>query len=207
MFFHAQNKNQWHSKGKQGGNTVSVPQKSWEVHLQASECRNANCTNNHTVSGLQFNYIGNLTHDSGVNFDFDADVLVGLAQQQHLLAQDSLLLRHVLARHLQASWETWRERKTKKRPDWISSSLPSCQTCTHTPYFYVLAWGNVFNMDQTDDKTREQSVNMVEKHFITAEGRLNANTLNASTLITAAANIRQIKSFKRKHEQCDRKLQ
>lgn len=42
-------------------------------------------------------------HDSGVDFDFDADVLVGLAQQQHLLTQNSLLLGHVLARHLQTS--------------------------------------------------------------------------------------------------------
>lgn len=42
-------------------------------------------------------------HDSGVNFDLDTDVLVGLAQQLHLLTQNSLLLRHVLARYLQTS--------------------------------------------------------------------------------------------------------
>lgn len=47
---------------------------------------------------------GGLTHDSGVNFDLNAGVL-GLAQQQHLLAQNALLLGHVLARHLQTAWQ------------------------------------------------------------------------------------------------------
>lgn len=45
-----------------------------------------------------------LTHDSGVNFDLHANVL-GLAQQQHLLAQNALLLGQVLTRHLQTAWK------------------------------------------------------------------------------------------------------
>lgn len=45
-----------------------------------------------------------LTHDSGVNFDLNANVL-GLAQQQHLLAQNALLLGQVLTRHLQTTWK------------------------------------------------------------------------------------------------------
>lgn len=45
----------------------------------------------------------NLTHDSGVNFDPDADIVVGLTEQQHLLTQNSLLQGQVLACYLQAS--------------------------------------------------------------------------------------------------------
>lgn len=58
----------------------------------------------------------NLTHDSGVNFDLDADVIVALAQQQHLLAQHPLLLGHVFARHLEASWWGGGQNKQEASP-------------------------------------------------------------------------------------------
>lgn len=40
-----------------------------------------------------------LTHNSGVNFDLNANI-IGLAQQHYLLAQNALLLGQVLACHL-----------------------------------------------------------------------------------------------------------
>ena len=52
-----------------------------------------------------------LTHDSGVNFDPDARVLLGLAHQQHLLTEHPLVLGHVLTRHPQTPWEKRRERR------------------------------------------------------------------------------------------------
>ena len=51
-----------------------------------------------------------LTHDSGVNFDPDARVLLGLAHQQHLLTEHPLVLGHVLTRHPQPPWDKRMER-------------------------------------------------------------------------------------------------
>lgn len=56
-----------------------------------------------------------LTHDSGVNFDPDADVVAGLAQQQHLLTENPLLQGQVLTRYLQASLKTTQTHTVRER--------------------------------------------------------------------------------------------
>lgn len=55
------------------------------------------------ISSQKF-WDSSLTHDSCLNFDLNTNVL-GLAQQQHLLAQNALLLGQVLTRHLQTTWK------------------------------------------------------------------------------------------------------
>lgn len=65
-----------------------------------------------TVKNDYHQYLyGNLTHDSGMNFDFNTNIL-GLAQQQHLLTQNSLLLGHVFTCNLQTSWRVERQIQT-----------------------------------------------------------------------------------------------
>lgn len=58
-----------------------------------------------------------------MNFNSDADVVVGLAQQPHLLTQNSLMLGYVLARYLQTSWRDMQDKKiatkTEKRVSFL----------------------------------------------------------------------------------------